>query len=287
MIGTLTSAPSHSAGSFGARIVRHDPARWEQTASLVLRNAHVGALQDWWRNPPGQSWRGRLWGQVAAFFRRAPGPRRARGAFLAENSWPKELELEGFTFDRLGGLYGTGEEADMMARPSSCYVEWLRKDLGSSAQPYEHLASLFRRAGDPGKANALLFAARERQRRLALSGVDRSGRPQASRGAPRRGSVDAKADDRLRSRLPLLPRPVVGRRLVSPGHVRVDPIRHAVSGVGHGHPCSLPVSTSCCRSSRSTKLTTCSFSEILRPISHSRPGYCHSPPVYSTIFTCT
>ena len=63
----------------------------------------------------------------------------------------------------------------MMHRESRCYVEWLAKDLGSSAQPYEHLASLFRRAGDPGKANALLYAARERRRRLALSGVDNWG----------------------------------------------------------------------------------------------------------------
>jgi hypothetical protein len=122
----------------------HQPARWGQTALLVLRNAQVGALQDRWRDP-------------------------------SVNSWPKALELEGFTFDRIGGLFGTGEEANMMARQSRCYVDWLAKDLGSSAQPYEHLASLFRRAGDPGKANDLLFAARERRRRLALSGVDNWG----------------------------------------------------------------------------------------------------------------
>jgi hypothetical protein len=123
---------------------RHQPARWGQAASLVLRNAHVGALQDRWHNS-------------------------------SVNSWPTALELEGFTFDRLGGLFGTGKEAGMMARPSKCYVEWLAKDLGSSAQPYEHLASLFRRAGDPGKANDLLYAARERRRRAALSKVGTRG----------------------------------------------------------------------------------------------------------------
>jgi hypothetical protein len=110
----------------------------------VLRNAHVSALQDRWRDS-------------------------------SNNSWPKELELEGFTFDRLGGLFGTGKEADMMARPSRCYVEWLGKDAGSSPQPYEHLAGLFRRAGEPGKANDLLYAAREQRRRLALSKVDSRG----------------------------------------------------------------------------------------------------------------
>jgi hypothetical protein len=125
---------------------RHRPARWEQGALLVLRNAHVGALQDWWQD-------------------------------ASNNSWPKALELEGFTFDRLGGLFGTGKEADMMARPSGCYVAWLGRDAGSSPQPYEHLASLFRRAGEPGKANDILYAARERRRRLALSKVDHRGHP--------------------------------------------------------------------------------------------------------------
>ena len=123
---------------------RHRPARWKQAALLVLRNTHVGALQDWWQDS-------------------------------SDNSWPKVLKLEGFTFDRLGGLHGEGKEADMMARPSECYVEWLRKDSGFSPQPYEHLASLFRRAGEPGKANDILYAARERRRRLALSKVDDRG----------------------------------------------------------------------------------------------------------------
>jgi hypothetical protein len=125
---------------------RHSPTRWEQAALLVLRNTHAGALQDWWQDS-------------------------------SDNSWPKVLELEGFTFDRLGGLYGEGKAADMMVRPSECYVEWLGKDSRFSPQPYEHLASWFRRAGEPGKANDILYAARERRRRLALSAVDDHGHP--------------------------------------------------------------------------------------------------------------
>jgi hypothetical protein len=128
---------------------RDQPARWEQAALLVLRNAHVGALQDWWQYNSSDN--------------------------SSDSSWPEALELEGFTFDRLGGLFGTGKEAKMMARPSRCYVEWLGKDSGSSPQPYEHLASLFRRAGEPGKANALLYVARERRRSAALSKVERWG----------------------------------------------------------------------------------------------------------------
>src|SRR5262245_55149019 len=59
----------------------------------------------------------------------------------------------------------------MMARPSRWYVEWLCRDSGSSLQPYSPLASLFRRAGEPDKANGLLYAARERRRRAALKKV--------------------------------------------------------------------------------------------------------------------
>ena len=52
-----------------------------------------------------------------------------------------------------------------MARPSACYVEWLSRDSSFSPQPYEQLAGVFRRTGDPVKANDILYEARERQRR--------------------------------------------------------------------------------------------------------------------------
>jgi len=51
------------------------------------------------------------------------------------------------------------------------------RDPSSSPQPYEHLAGLFRRAGEPGKANDILYAAREQRRRLALSKVNDRGQP--------------------------------------------------------------------------------------------------------------
>jgi hypothetical protein len=127
---------------------QHLPARWGQGA-LMLRNAHVGVVQDWWQHNSSDN--------------------------SSDPSWPEALELEGFTFDRLGGRFGTGKEAGMMARPSSRYVEWLGKDSGSSPQPYEHLASFFRRAGEPGKANDVLYEAREKRRRAASSKVEATG----------------------------------------------------------------------------------------------------------------
>jgi hypothetical protein len=110
----------------------------------VLRNTHVGALQDWWRNE-------------------------------TDNAWPKTLELDGFAYDRLGGRLGQGEEADMLARPVACFIDWLGKDPIFSPQPYEQLARFFRQAGEPGKADDILYEARNRRRRRALSKVDDHG----------------------------------------------------------------------------------------------------------------
>jgi len=120
-------------------------ARWEVGAALVLRNTHVGALQDWWRDE-------------------------------SDNSWPKVLQLEGFTYDRLGSTLGDGEEADMMARPVASYLQWLGRDPSSSPQRYEQLARFFRQAGEPRKANDILYEARERRRRRTLSTVDDHGK---------------------------------------------------------------------------------------------------------------
>jgi uncharacterized protein YjbI with pentapeptide repeats len=124
----------------------HRKACWGDRAKLILRNTHVGALQDWWRD-------------------------------AHDNSWPDVLELEGFTYDRLGGLHGEGKEADMTTRPSESYKAWLGKDSSFSPQPYEQLARAFREAGEPRKATDILYGAREQQRRAALSTVDGRGQP--------------------------------------------------------------------------------------------------------------
>jgi hypothetical protein len=53
----------------------------------------------------------------------------------------------------------------MRARPASSYVAWLARHRPFSPQPYEQLAKVLRASGEPGKANDILYAARERQRR--------------------------------------------------------------------------------------------------------------------------
>ena len=119
--------------------------RWEDDASLILRNTRVETFQDWWQS-------------------------------ITDNAWPQRYELEGFTYERLGSVSGMNE-ADMLDRSAKSYVEWLGKDVGASTQPYEQLANLFRDAGEPYKSTDILYAARERLRRSAWSKTDEHGLP--------------------------------------------------------------------------------------------------------------
>jgi len=110
------------------------PPRWNERARLTLRNAQVGALND------------------------------------TEDAWglqPGRLDLVGFTYDRLGGVWATKDSA-MSARSTEWLRAWLAKQVGFSTsynpQPFEQLAKVLRESGYPGKADAILFAARDHQR---------------------------------------------------------------------------------------------------------------------------
>ena len=81
----------------------------------------------------------------------------------SQQAWPGNLELEGFTYRGLGG--------DMATRDISWFEEWLGRQKKYSPQPYEHLASILRKTGHKEKANAVLYAAREDERREA-TGLD-------------------------------------------------------------------------------------------------------------------
>jgi hypothetical protein len=113
---------------------------WHPGAHLVLRNAHAGVLQD---RP--DAWEG------------------------------LELQLDGFTYGRLGGYSpprgwspsGSGAESDMLARDIDWYRGWLARDPSYAPQPYEQLAAVFRVAGEPAKADDILYESRERARKEA------------------------------------------------------------------------------------------------------------------------
>lgn len=141
-LAELYLTASRIAGELRVGSAEHDITQWNSPGRLVLRNAHILALQDRLSNDA--------------------------------DAWPAELQLDGFTFDRLGGFRGTGPEADMLARPAHWYVGWLERDPTYSPQPYSQLADVFRAAGYKAKANAILYEGRERERSEA-TGIEKWG----------------------------------------------------------------------------------------------------------------
>jgi hypothetical protein len=67
-------------------------------------------------------------------------------------SWPELLELDGLTYENL------------TAMPSKQRLGWLERDADYSPQPYEQLASNYRRLGQDDEARKVLLAKFRRQR---------------------------------------------------------------------------------------------------------------------------
>jgi len=95
---------------------------------LSLRNAHVGTLRD-----------------TAA-------------------AWPREVNLVGFTYDRLGSLGGRADQGELQPRADAWWRQWLARDPVYSPQPYLQLASVLALEGDKDAADAVRLAERERAR---------------------------------------------------------------------------------------------------------------------------
>jgi len=116
---------------------QHAPTQWQRGSEesngkpiLILRNTQVGALQD------------------------------------LPDAWPDRLELDGFTYDRLGG-FARGGPSDIASRDLSWFLTWLQKQENHSPQPYQQLADIMRKAGQEDRANKTLRAGQERGREEA------------------------------------------------------------------------------------------------------------------------
>jgi hypothetical protein len=94
---------------------------WRPAAKLVLRNVSAQALQD------------------------------------LPDAWPTTLDLEGFTYQRLGG-YSESESNDVASRSPESFIAWLAKQPQYSPQPYRTLSDVLRGAGFPDKAKEVLYA---------------------------------------------------------------------------------------------------------------------------------
>ena len=101
----------------------------DTTPTLILHGTRVGSLQDF------------------------------------QSSWPERLrrELDGFSYDRFGGLQSDSTESAYL-RPAGWFVAWLNHDSSYSPQPYLHLAAVLERAGQHRKAARVRAARRDRER---------------------------------------------------------------------------------------------------------------------------
>jgi hypothetical protein len=95
---------------------------WGRNARLTLRNVSAKALQD------------------------------------LPDAWPTELDLEGFTYQQLGGYREAGGANDVTGRDAATFVDWLAKQPLYSPQPYRTLSDVLRAAGYADKAKQVLYA---------------------------------------------------------------------------------------------------------------------------------
>lgn len=84
------------------------------------------------------------------------------------HSWPDVVELDGFVYGSLK-VEEAGERREAVGRRDSVArrVAWIRRSPGYSPQPYEQLASWYRKAGHDDDARRVLLA-RQRHRRQTL-----------------------------------------------------------------------------------------------------------------------
>jgi cytoskeletal protein CcmA (bactofilin family) len=87
------------------------------------------------------------------------------------DSWPNNIDIEGFTYTHLGA-FGGPEAGDARDRSVGDWKAWLAKDRSGSKtygpRPYAHLSSVLAAVGRRDQAQAIQFAGRERERVTSL-----------------------------------------------------------------------------------------------------------------------
>lgn len=102
--------------------------------------------------------------------------RAAQVSYLHDNehSWPDVVELDGFVYGSIK-VDEAGERREAVGRRGSVAhrVGWIRRSPGYTPQPYEQLASWYRKAGHDDDARRVLLA-KQRHRRSTLHPVIRA-----------------------------------------------------------------------------------------------------------------
>ncbi|MGW2939190.1 oxidoreductase [Streptomyces sp. NPDC001156] len=86
----------------------------------------------------------------------------------SDHSWPNVVELDGFAYGSIK-MEETGERREAVRQRDSVAhrLAWIRRSPGYSPQPYEQLASWYRKAGHDDDARRVLLA-KQRHRRRTL-----------------------------------------------------------------------------------------------------------------------
>ncbi|MFE2034097.1 oxidoreductase [Streptomyces scopuliridis] len=86
----------------------------------------------------------------------------------SEHSWPEVVELDGFVYGSIKVDEAGGRREAVGQRNSVAHrVAWIRRGPGYNPQPYEQLASWYRKAGHDDEARRVLLA-KQRHRRQTL-----------------------------------------------------------------------------------------------------------------------
>ena len=111
---------------------------WGRDAQLVLRDTSTAVVRD--RRPENE------------------GP--------VIDAWPANIIFGGFRYNRLGSHPDTAvADPPLSHRSIKWYLNWLKRDPDFANDSYQQLQSVLASQGEPGKANAVKFAARERLRK--------------------------------------------------------------------------------------------------------------------------
>ncbi len=136
MSGAIVGQELRLSGRRGAAKWRHSNAT---TSVITLRNARIGTLQD------------------------------------SIQSWPDRVDLEGFSYEHLGGFTGPSQ-SNANSRTITEWISWLQKSTyaGKSFDPgpYTYLARILTVSGKRDYAADLQFAAREAERAEAWANGD-------------------------------------------------------------------------------------------------------------------
>ena len=101
----------------------------------------------------------------------------ARAATLQDSidSWPDRMDLEGFSYERLGG-FGATNQSDAGYRTVDAWISWLGKSnypgKSFNPEPHSYLAKMLTAFGKRDHAFAVQFAAREAERAEARATGD-------------------------------------------------------------------------------------------------------------------